>query len=152
MKSLRPKARGWRSDRGAAAVEFALILPVFLLLLCGFMDMALLVYSRSILGNAAQEGARLASLGASYSTVLSSSVAAASGLLGSPPDPSVTCTASPMTECNKWVAGTTAFAPSGAVVKVTLTYQNHWLTPVAVFIPSLGTSQAIDGSSTMVVE
>jgi hypothetical protein len=43
-------------------------------------------------------------------------------------------------------------APSGAVVKVTVSYVNRWVTPVAAFIPSLGSSQTISGASTMVVE
>lgn len=50
-------ARG-RSERGAAAVEFALILPVLILLLLGLMEYGR-VYSVQIsLSNAAREGAR----------------------------------------------------------------------------------------------
>jgi Flp pilus assembly protein TadG len=152
MKALCPREGGLHSDTGAAAVEFALLLPIFLILLFGIVDISLLVYSKSVLGNAAYEGARLATLGASVADVRASSVAAASGLVGSPPGVQVTCTQSPATECNKWTAATSGFAPSGAVVKVTLTYQNSWLTPVAAFIPSLGPSMTINGASTMVVE
>jgi Flp pilus assembly protein TadG len=41
-------------------VEFALVLPIFLLILCGIMDFGFLLYSRMTVINAAREGARVA--------------------------------------------------------------------------------------------
>jgi Flp pilus assembly protein TadG len=48
-----------RSRPGQTLVEFALILPVFLLLLLGIMDLGRAVYDSSTLSNSAREGARL---------------------------------------------------------------------------------------------
>jgi Flp pilus assembly protein TadG len=49
-----------RSQRGAELVEFALVLPVLLVMLAGMLDVGLLVQHYSIVTNAAREGARVA--------------------------------------------------------------------------------------------
>jgi Flp pilus assembly protein TadG len=46
--------------RGQSLVEFALVIPVFLLLLIGVFDLGLGVFSYNSVTNAAREGARLA--------------------------------------------------------------------------------------------
>jgi Flp pilus assembly protein TadG len=48
----------WKNDRGATIVEFAIVLPVFLLLIFGIIDFGLLIYNKQILTNATREGAR----------------------------------------------------------------------------------------------
>jgi Flp pilus assembly protein TadG len=45
-------------QRGAAAVEFALILPILLGLLVGSIDVSLALYDQSVITNASREGAR----------------------------------------------------------------------------------------------
>jgi Flp pilus assembly protein TadG len=45
-------------QRGAAAVEFALVLPLLLALVLGVVDLGLAVYTQSVLSNASREGAR----------------------------------------------------------------------------------------------
>lgn len=47
-----------RLQRGAAAVEFALLLPLLLLLLIGSLDMSLALYNKAVITNASREGAR----------------------------------------------------------------------------------------------
>ncbi len=49
-----------RSRRGGAAVEFALTLPVLLLVFAGIVDLSLYVHARHDVQRAAREGARLA--------------------------------------------------------------------------------------------
>jgi Flp pilus assembly protein TadG len=56
------RLRALRSERGAELVEFALVLPIFLILVGGITDFARLFFSYEIVTNAAREGARLASL------------------------------------------------------------------------------------------
>ncbi|WP_241668128.1 TadE/TadG family type IV pilus assembly protein [Pedococcus bigeumensis] len=46
-------------ERGAAAVEFALILPMLLMLIGGVIDFGNLYYNQLILSNAARDGVRL---------------------------------------------------------------------------------------------
>lgn len=47
-----------RRSRGQALVEFALVVPIFFLLLFGFIDIARYVYTTTAYGQAAREGAR----------------------------------------------------------------------------------------------
>ena len=53
--------RRWR-DRGAAAVEFALIVLPLVTLIFGSIDFGLAVQARTMIGNAAREGVRVGSL------------------------------------------------------------------------------------------
>lgn len=46
------------NERGAAAAEFALLLPVFLLILFGIIEFGMIMYGREVVTNAAREGAR----------------------------------------------------------------------------------------------
>lgn len=48
-----------RSESGASAVEFALLLPVLMMILFGIIEFGLALYRQSILTNASREGARL---------------------------------------------------------------------------------------------
>src|SRR5262249_44765650 len=62
VRAMAPLVRRWRSERGAELVEFALVLPVLLLLMTGIFDFGFLFQRYEVLTNAAREGARLASL------------------------------------------------------------------------------------------
>ena len=46
------------TQQGAAAVEFALILPILLMVLLGVIELSLALYDKAILTNASREGAR----------------------------------------------------------------------------------------------
>lgn len=87
MKAL---ATQWRQlvmatrPGGAALVEFALVLPVFLLVVFGAVNFGALMYDQSVISHAAREGARWASIKAS--------VGAASGCTN-------TVSATPMDPC-----------------------------------------------------
>jgi Flp pilus assembly protein TadG len=49
-------------SRGQSLVEFALVVPIFFLLLFGFIDVGRYVYTTTAYGQAAREGARWASV------------------------------------------------------------------------------------------
>jgi Flp pilus assembly protein TadG len=51
-----------RGERGAALVEFALVLPLLLVVIAGVVDFGFLFQRYEVVTNAAREGARLASL------------------------------------------------------------------------------------------
>lgn len=53
-------ARRRSEGRGQALVEFALILPILVLVLLGILDLGRAVYAYSTLNNTAREGARVA--------------------------------------------------------------------------------------------
>lgn len=49
-----------KRESGQAIVEFALVLPILLVLLCGIIDFGWIYYNQITLNNAAREGARYA--------------------------------------------------------------------------------------------
>jgi len=118
-------------------VEFALVFPLFILLLAGMVDFGIGLYSYMTLVNATREGARL---GATNCTVLACTnavtarvTAAASGLNPSPI--SVTCTKA--AGGNIACANNTAIPPAaqngvknGDSVTVTSSYTYHMIWPL----------------------
>ena len=49
---------GLQRERGAVVVEMALVLPLFLLIVAGVIDLGFLYWEKEVLTNAAREGAR----------------------------------------------------------------------------------------------
>jgi Flp pilus assembly protein TadG len=48
----------WLRHKGAAAIEFALVLPLYLLVLDGVMELSMVLYDQAIVLNAAREATR----------------------------------------------------------------------------------------------
>lgn len=71
-----------RSERGAAAVEFALVIPLVILLVLGAIDFGLLLQARAQAANAAREGVRAAALGRTKADSEAIALNAVSGILG----------------------------------------------------------------------
>jgi Flp pilus assembly protein TadG len=57
--------RPLRNSRGQALVEFALVIPIFLLLVLGMMDVGIVLNQYLVVTEAAREGVRSAALGSS---------------------------------------------------------------------------------------
>jgi Flp pilus assembly protein TadG len=117
-------ARNARRDRGATAVEFALLLPVLLLLVFGIIDFGRALNAQITLTQAAREGARLAALGQSQSNVVSRTQAAATGLSSV----TVTVTACP------------AGAGAGVNAVVRTSYSFSFVTPISAIASLFGGS------------
>jgi Flp pilus assembly protein TadG len=49
---------GRKNERGASAIEFAIVLPVLILLLFGIIEFGVLLFDKAVLTNASREGAR----------------------------------------------------------------------------------------------
>ena len=128
-------------DRGAAAVEFALLLPLLLLIVFGLIDFGRALNAQITLTQAAREGARLDALG-SYTTsqICARVVTAATGLnlscTASPPNVTVTAT------CPAPSSSTPAGTGDGVV---TVTYPFTFITPVGAIARLVGGGS---GSST----
>ena len=108
MSKMRIKRSGCRT-RGQSLVEFALVIPIFLMMLFAVIDMGRLVYINNALAEGAREGARWGSvqdrsLSAAGRTVVGSQAA---NSLAAVPNPvvTVTCidgvTAAATTTCGK---------------------------------------------------
>jgi Flp pilus assembly protein TadG len=109
-------------ERGAAAVEFALLLPVLLLIIFGTIDFGRALNAQITLTQAAREGARLAALGAP--NVVSRTQAAAPGL-------------SPVTVT---VTSCPADAGPGDDASVATSYSFSFITPVGAIAGMFGGS------------
>jgi Flp pilus assembly protein TadG len=110
-------------DRGAAAVEFALLLPLLLFLVFGIIDFGRALNAQITLTQAAREGARLAALGSP--NVVSGTQAAATGL--SPVNVTV------VTSCPSG-------AGPGVNAKVQATYSFTFITPIDAIAHMFGSS------------
>lgn len=69
-----------KSQKGQSLVEFALIVPLILLLLFGMFDIGRVLFSAVALEHAAREGARVASVGKTNAEVIASIRNATTGL------------------------------------------------------------------------
>lgn len=119
----RDQARRQDRDRGATAVEFALLLPILLLLAFGIIDFGRALNAQITLTQAAREGARLEALGQPAAAVTSRAQSAAAGLSG------VTVTI---------VSSCAPGAGPAANADVTAGYQFSFVTPVGAIAAMFG--------------
>jgi len=115
-----PKRSRRRERRGVALVEFAIVAPLFFLLVLGIIEFGWAMMAQTILTNAAREGARTGSLDGTQLTDVTNSVDSylnAAGL------PSVTPTVSPNPPSN-------ATAGQNVTVTVNLPFSQISLVPV----------------------
>ena len=135
--NTKPSSSDGRSrDRGQALVEFCLVIPLFLLLLCGVADFGVALFSRMTVINAAREGARASVMVTDHTTITNTAVnaaksAAVGGMVTLTSDPVVTCLQTtvslltPIPTCN-WKKYDASTNPTGArvgdSVRVTVNY------------------------------
>jgi Flp pilus assembly protein TadG len=112
-----------QSERGAAAAEFALLLPVILTILLGTMEFGMIMYGREVVTNASREGARAGiimrtpAVTAGEITTVANTYVTGSGVLGT-----VTFTVP------------SSGGATGTPVVVNAAYNYQWLVP---YIPML---------------
>lgn len=141
MKRFPEPARvsGWGGHDGAAAVEFALLLPVFLMLVFGVIDFGLAINRQSQMNNAAREAARE---GVFNPVATEITQLALDSLTGVPVDEvtvTVDCLRADGSDCVDGQFDTEA-QPGGTVI-VQLDYTNAFVTPAPALI---GLGQDID--------
>lgn len=73
MKNFHAK-KSFHSKRGSAAIEFAVILPIFLTLLFGMVEFGRVLSVQHVVNSAAREGARVASLPGTDNATVTSAV------------------------------------------------------------------------------
>ena len=112
------------NERGAVAAEFALLLPVILLILFGTIEFGMIMYSREVITNASREGARAGIIQVSPKpTVVAITTIATTYLTGTGINPA-----------NVTIAVTGAGGANPATLTVTATYRYPWLIP---YIPTV---------------
>lgn len=119
--------RGWRdTDAGQSLVEFAMILPLMLVLLFGLVDFGRAFYSWLVITNAAREGARVGA------------VQQPSGAIND----RITESASGIDMAKLTVSLTNVQGARGTPVEVDLTYDFDYVTPIGGILGLLGGSIA----------
>jgi Flp pilus assembly protein TadG len=153
MKTARPPIRrnARRRMRGQAVVEFAIVFPIFFLILAGLLDFGFLLYSRITLINATREGARAAVTqvdnaqgipGIVRNTILSNS----GGLVTGDITDTETCIPHQQASCD-FVAGGNPDPSSGDAIRVSTTYVYH-----SFFARLFGSTINFSSSVDMVIE
>lgn len=130
-----------RSEKGQAAVEFALVLPILLLLIFGIIDFGRVLYTKNALTSLSQEAARHASIyySSENDTALQNYVINNAGTL----------------DTSSFTGNVVTFSPSrnsGSDVNVTLTYRLYYITPIVNIIPGFSNPISITSSSTFRAE
>jgi TadE-like protein len=129
------------SERGAELVEFALVLPLLMVVIMGVFDFGLAFQRYEVITNAAREGARMGSLEANYCEAdIRSRVTAYASAAGLP--------AAPITVVNWNVAIPVPGGPAITGVQVIVTYGHGF----ALVGPILGLINGSLGSVTLRAE
>ncbi len=120
------------TEGGAAAVEFALLLPLLLLVLCGIFDFGNLYFQMDLVNEAARQGARLAAVNGTSSAAINTAIQQSYG--------------------NNLTAVVAPASPtSGSNVTVTVTSNVTIMTPlISAFFPK--NPYPVQGQCTMYVE
>lgn len=125
MRVRRPERR----RGGAAAVEMAVILPLFLMMALGLIEASRLGMAAQLVSAAAREGCRVASLPGNDAAAVQSRVAAALAGSGIAATPSISCADGTTTVTSTTPAGGTAIT-----VTLSVPYsQIAWFTPIQYF-------------------
>lgn len=141
-----------RRRRGQALVEFALVFPIFMLVLAGILDFGFMLYSRMSVINAAREGARASIMVPNFQDVPATAEGA---VIASASTGGIHLTSSNVTTtCLQTTAGTNppptcdwSSAKAGDSVRVTVTYSYQTFFPLF-----FGASFSLSSTVQMVLE
>lgn len=134
-----------RSSRGAAAVEFALVMPLLLMIVMGILDFGWMIMKANLVNNAARDAVRVASLSGTYSEINTTLTAElnAAGIAPADVTKVITCTNTSGTSCDGTQSSYDTNATSGSTVLITITYTHEWLTPIGALCTLAGGSSCV---------
>lgn len=136
MRSLWTR-RTKRAERGAVAVEFALVVPILLLVLIGIINFGVVITQQLSLSNAARQAARYSVIDGRDCDMVEAEARAAVATVGMGADaPVFTITGG---TCPEPCADSTV----GANVNVTMTYESTYVVPFP--IPGFDNSIDLEG-------
>lgn len=121
-------------ERGAAAVEMAIVLPVLLMIIFGIVDFGRMFNTQVTLTEAAREGVRSAALGQSNADT-AARVGSVTDALGGSPAP--TCASPAVRSGTRTCTAVTPCTPGGEAT-VTVTYTFTYVTPFAALVRVFG--------------
>jgi Flp pilus assembly protein TadG len=137
-RRMKPRRLGLRvrrllSDAGQSLAEFAMVAPIFLILVFGIVDFSLGLKAWLTVSNASREAARVLVLGESCSQVTSQAQNVAQGLAG------VTVS----------IAPATCTGNPGDPMTVTVSYTYNSVTPLGRFVKKFSGPITMTSTSTM---
>jgi Flp pilus assembly protein TadG len=148
MRVQRSRSR----ERGAAALEFALVAPVILLLMLGMIDFGLRLNAEAVVANAARDGARVASLDGN--TAQATSAAQKSSYATATIKVDCLLSTDLVTPCDNGATYDVARADkktTSNVARVTVTYNYNYITPLPGWV-GFGSTAKIEKVSYMRIE
>jgi Flp pilus assembly protein TadG len=133
MKLVRTALRGSHSqgERAQGLVEFTLLVPFLLVLICGIIEFGWALRSHVVVTNATREGARYGVTCKTDSQIISRTEDRSSGLLTSSEPDDVQVLANP---CSTGPYIDATYPHGGAPVQVTATYDHEYVTPLGTFV------------------
>ncbi|MFC6154249.1 TadE family protein [Nocardioides yefusunii] len=144
MRRLTARRRA-RGENGVAAVEFALILPIFLMLLFGIIDFGYMINRASVINNAARDAVRVATFeGATETQVLNTARQSLDGMRGA--NPTLGCRPGPR---NREPVCVFNSRKTDDEVFVRVSYTHEFISPISIFFPG---GIRLDRTSEMRVE
>ena len=133
LRRLGPRVRRILGESGQSLAEFAIVAPLFIIMVFGIIDFSLGLKAWLTVSNASREGARVLVLGQSCSQVTSQAQTVAQGLAG------VSVSITPAT-CT---------GNSGDPMTVTVSYTYNSVTPLGRFVQRLSGPITMTSTSTM---
>jgi Flp pilus assembly protein TadG len=127
------QGRREQSDRGTTAVEFAIVVPLLLLILLGIIDFGRLLFVQVSLNAASREGARASSLYAPTSTQQSSVVTRITDIVQQSSPGTARLSALSDIPLVVSTAGLCSPTATDEITAVAVTVPFQWITPVAFF-------------------
>ena len=117
-----------RSETGTSAVEFALILPLLVIILFGIIEFGIALYRQAVLTNASREGARLG--------IVQSIPAITTGQINTAIDTYLTGAGINPTNVTRNITPG-AFTGAPVIVQLTLPYNFTVLTGLTAILPTI---------------
>ena len=127
------------NERGVAAAELALLLPVLLLILFGTIEFGMVMYGREVVTNASREGARAGIVQRIPPVTAGEIRTVATNYL----------TGTGINTADVTIAIPASGGATGTPVTVTATYRYRWLIPYVPTIAGLPTPLTIAMTTTM---
>jgi len=128
-----------RAERGQGLVEFALAVPVLLVVVCGILEFGFIFTDQIMLNNAARDGARAGAIPAGIawtarsSQATSAATTSSSGLISCPSSGSPSYTVTP-------TYGNPNNSAVATQVTVAITYKYTPITPLGSLVAAIGGS------------
>lgn len=133
VQKSRGRPQRIRGERGAAAVEFALVVPLLFMIVFGIIDFGFGFHAWDAAENAAREGARVAAVDPDPAAIIQRARSASSSALDQS-KMTVTVTCSRDNGVNFAACGPGSTWNEGDIVRVTITYDYQFVTPLPTFV------------------